>query len=428
MEPGNDAKQSVLWPGGANALRVGVICDLAEEMWPSMDLVAEMTMRHLISDHAGTIAARQLRPAMFRRFGRLPWVGEHRFVRNADRLLNRFLDYPRWLRHQLEDTDIFHLIDHSYAQLIHELPPERTIVTCHDLDTFRCLIAPDREPRSRPFRMMTQRILNGLLKAAHVICVSHATHAALMKSGWFSPDRVSVIHYGVHPTLSVNADPSIDLQVHRMLDAAPAVPLLLHVGSGIPRKRIDVLLRVYARIRAALPEARLIRVGSKLNEEQTKLAHELGVTDGISVFPFLEKRQLAAVYRKSTLLLQTSDAEGFGLPVIEAMACGCPVLASDIPPLREAGGVAAQFCPVGDIDAWAETAINILRESPDSREQRRVAALAQAGRFSWPEAVAETVRTYQRVVGFRTVSPQIADLDPRLSRKTATAGGAGPVA
>jgi len=417
----------VPWPVAANPLKVGVICDLAEEKWPSMDLIAEMTMRHLIADHAEAIAATQLQPAMHRRLGRMPLMRGHRLARNADRFLNRFLDYPRWLRRQIDGFDIFHLVDHSYAQLIHELPPERTIVTCHDLDTFRCLIAPDREPRSRPFRLMTQRILDGLLKAAHVICVSDATQAALMKCGWFSADRVSVIHYGVHPILSVNSDPIVDSQVDRMLDAAPGAPLLLHVGSGIPRKRIDLLLRIYARIRSEFPAARLIRVGSMLNEAQTKLAHELGVADGISVFPFLEKRPLAAVYRKATLLLQTSDAEGFGLPVIEAMACGCPVLASDIPPLREAGGLAAEFCVVGDIEGWAAAAMNILREPPDAREQRRVAALAQAARFSWPEAIAQTVRVYRRVLELPTISPSIVNLDSSRSRNAA-AGGAGPSA
>jgi glycosyltransferase involved in cell wall biosynthesis len=158
------------------------------------------------------------------------------------------------------------------------------------------------------------------------------------------------------------------------------------------------LLRVYARIRSEFPQARLIRVGGTLNDAQAKLALELGITEGISVFPSLSKGCLAALHRKSTLLLQTSEAEGFGLPVIEAMACGCPVLASDIPALREAGGSAARFCAVGDIAGWAEAAVTILREAPDSREQRRTTVAAHASQFSWQENIAQTVRLYRKVL------------------------------
>jgi len=77
---------------------------------------------------------------------------------NADRLLNRFWDYPRWLRPRVRDFDLFHLVDQSYSQLVHELPAHRTVVTCHDLDTFRSVFEPDKEPRSMVFRAMSRRI------------------------------------------------------------------------------------------------------------------------------------------------------------------------------------------------------------------------------------------------------------------------------
>jgi glycosyltransferase involved in cell wall biosynthesis len=98
---------------------------------------------------------------------------------------------------------------------------------------------------------------------------------------------------------------------------------------------------------------------------------------------------LAALYRHARLVLMTSDAEGFGLPVVEALACGAPVLASDLPPFREVGGAAVTFCPRGDVDAWSNAVIRHLEhqgESPSSEVRREVAA-----RYSW-KAHAETVR------------------------------------
>ena len=81
---------------------------------------------------------------MQRCFGSVPVLGRRPWFRNADRLLNRFVNYPRYLRQHASEFDVFHIVDHSYAQLVHELPAARTVVTCHDLDTFRCLLDPER--------------------------------------------------------------------------------------------------------------------------------------------------------------------------------------------------------------------------------------------------------------------------------------------
>src|SRR4029453_12501754 len=148
--------------------RVAVVCDLLEENWPSMDLVGEMLLSNLRKDHSASILATCLRPPMRRRFTRVARAGNIPF--NADRFLNRFWDYPRWLGRQNQDFDLFHVVDHSYAQLVHQLPAARTVVTWHDLDTFRSVLEPEREPRGVAFRAMTRRILDGLRKAGHVAC------------------------------------------------------------------------------------------------------------------------------------------------------------------------------------------------------------------------------------------------------------------
>ena len=101
----------------------------------------------------------------------------------------------------------------------------------------------------------------------------------------------------------------------------------------------------------------------------------LGLEPHIIVLPFLERRVLAAVYRRAAVVLQPSDREGFGLPVAEAMACGTPVVASDLPPLREVGGAMASYCPVGDVEAWTSTVSELLdeRSTPSTRTGARVA-------------------------------------------------------
>jgi glycosyltransferase involved in cell wall biosynthesis len=110
---------------------------------------------------------------------------------------------------------------------------------------------------------------------------------------------------------------------------------------------------------------------------------------------------LAALYREAAILLQPSDAEGFGLPVIEAMACGCPVLASDIPPLREAGGSAAGYCPAGDVEAWSATLVKLLAErqtEPVRWEARRQDSERHAAQFTWRENANRTLAIYQKLL------------------------------
>lgn len=371
----------------ARRTRVAVVCDLREENWHSMNLVADALIERLETSHAETFNASRVCPPLRRRFSREGETAGRRF--NADRLFNRFLDFPRHVARRRSEFDVFHVVDHSYAQLVHSLPAERTVVTCHDLDTFRCILNPEAEPRSRAFKLMTRRVLGGLRKAARVVCVSEQTREELLACRLVEPARVSVVRNGVARAFSPLADMEADEEAARLLGPRDNDSVeILHVGSAARRKRLDVLLRVFARVRREFPQARLVRVGGELEGSHARLAEELRLRDSIVVLPFLKERTLAAVYRRAALLLQTSEREGFGLPVLEALASGLPVVASDLPVLREVGGSAAAYRAVGDVDAWAVAAVELLRErgeEPERWESRRADAFAHAARFSWEE-------------------------------------------
>lgn len=388
-------------------LRVALVCDFPEEGWHSMDLFGDMLQQQYRQNHANEIASRQLHAPFRLRFsGLFPHSAAERLLWNADRFINRFRDYPRWLKTQVNRFDLFHLIDHSYGQLVSALPPERTIVTCHDLDTFRCLLEPQIERRPKWFRAMTQKTLSGFLRAAYVICPSNSTRTALLDQGWFSQNRISVIYPGVDPVFFSAAEPKARQNLTEITGGSDEA-YLLHVGSTARRKRIDVLIRVLAAVSREFPKIRLVRVGGALTADQKALAAGLGVADRIFQAPLLSKDQLASIYRQAIMLLQPSDAEGFGLPVIEAMACGCPVVASDIAALREAGGTAARYCPPADIEAWSERIIEMLREreaAPGQWERRRADASRHASGYTWQENARQTLAVYQSV--WRAVQSQ----------------------
>jgi glycosyltransferase involved in cell wall biosynthesis len=155
----------------------------------------------------------------------------------------------------------------------------------------------------------------------------------------------------------------------------------MHVGSCIPRKRIDLLLEIVAAVRRLRPEARLVKAGGNWTAAQRQQIDRLGLGGVVEHRPNLSRPALAELYRSAELVLVPSEQEGFGIPVIEALACGTPVLASDLPTLREAGGEAAHYLPVGDVAAWSDFVIAALERNVPlaPREARK----AQAARFTW---------------------------------------------
>jgi glycosyltransferase involved in cell wall biosynthesis len=366
-----------------------------------MDLTAEMIHAAMHAYHQREVDCERWHPPFRTRWAKLPGRRARAVGRNVDRLYNRMVRYPAQLRHGVRSrpAQVYHLVDHSYAHLLHAIPPGRGIVTCHDLDTFRSVLDPVSEPRPRWFRLMTQRILDGLTRAAYIACVSQATHDQIAQLSLVPPNRVVTIPNGIAPEFSAQADPDADRAIEARL-GPPSGPELLHVGSTIPRKRIDLLLRIVAALAERWPDVRLVKVGTDFTSAQSDLATELGLAGRIVRLANLSRAELAATYRRSALVLQTSEAEGFGLPVAEAQACGAVVLASDLPVLREVGGNAALYAPVGDISAWVDLAAQALADRAESTPTwtaRREAGRAQAARFSWKRHSDELLVLYRAI-------------------------------
>ena len=381
--------------------RVALVSDLREERWHSMDLIAEMLLLNLRAPEARLVEAVQVRPAMVRRATRLPLLGATRTAETTDRIINRVWDYPRWLRPQGGDFDLFHIIDHSYAHLVTSLPPGRSLVMCHDLDAFQGVL-PGSSGGSLVGRALGRRLLEGLMAARKIVCGSLATRSELVSCGLVSAARITVVPNGVHPTCSPWPDPGAEREAAALLGPVDVTrPELLHVGSTIPRKRIDALLEVFALLRERHQNLRLIRVGDTFTHSQARLVSRLGLHDHVAVLPFVDRRVLAAIYRRAAVLLQPSDREGFGLPVAEAMACGTPVVASDIAALREVGGDAVSYCPVGDLDRWMSAVSQLLEEratDPNRWRARRAEGTAQAKRFNWQEHARRMTDVYRDVL------------------------------
>lgn len=364
-----------------------------------MDLVSEMLASRL-SD-SSSIRALQICAKFQSRATRLPVLRTQNSFGMIDRLLNRYWDYPHWLKQHIHRFELFHVIDHSYAHLVNVLPARRTIVTCHDLDAFRSLWQESRPPASWILHPLFRRTLRGLQNAAMVTCVSASVREQILEHNLLPSDRIRVIPNGVHPICSPIEDRA-DSELSTLIGPrSREVAELLHVGSTIPRKRIDVLLGIVARLRGMnQSQVRLVRIGGEFTAAQNRMIQELQIADCIVCLPSLSWPLLAAAYRRADLYLQTSDSEGFGLPVAEAMACGTLAIASDLKVLRETGGDAATYCGIADVEEWAAKIASLLhdkKQNPAGWEARRERSLAQAAKFSWKNFAQEMAELYLEV-------------------------------
>ncbi len=294
------------------------------------------------------------------------------------------------------------------ADLVHSLdlipPPTRLplVVTVHDLATAE-LPSLHRERARR----MQGRQLAALERAAAVLTVSQAVANSLIDGG-LEPVRIHVTPNGL-TTLPAPAEPPI-----------PEGPFILAVGTLEPRKAHDVLIQAFAAAR--LEDPRLVFAGPTDGRqgELENLASSLGVGDRVTILGPVADAALAGLYRRATLLCMPSLAEGFGLPVLEAMAAGLPVVASDLPAIREVAGEAAVLVPPGDVDALSLALADTVRNA-QLRETLRHRGSERAAAFTWEATAEATIGAYRAALergGRHGLGRQSPDARNRSARRS----------
>ena len=372
------------------ALRLAALLDPLGEGWPSMDLAGDELVTAL-RQWPDEVAVTAIRPQLSPVARRL--LGTRHAALNADRLLTRFAGYPTQALLGRRHQQVFHVADQVYAHLTHVLPAGRTGVYCHDLDAFACLVDPGSPGKPAWFRAMTRATLSGLEKAAVVFHSTEVIRRQILAAGLVGPERLVHAPMGVAAEFTPAPGPS-DLAL--IADDLPGLTgrYLLHVGSALPRKRLDVLLDVAAAVRAEHPDLQLVQVGATFPAEVEERVDALQQRAALHrPSGRIERSVLAALYRGAAAVLVTSDAEGFGLPVIEALACGAPVVASDIEVLREVGGPAVRYCPVADVAAWASTVGAVLAGAAPPLQVRA----EQAAGYTWDRHARIILTAYQEL-------------------------------
>jgi glycosyltransferase involved in cell wall biosynthesis len=289
----------------------------------------------------------------------------------------------------LDDVDLFHAA-HTILPRGLRMP---TVATIHDL---LAIELPRLHRQGWDGAVKRWYYPSGVWRALRQATRIVTTTAAMAdRVAHFCPparQRTVVIPLACDPMFRPAAEPR-DVSGRLRTNLRISGPYFLVVGQNSPTKKQADALRAFAA--AAPPPWRLVLVQRQTTGHPLgQLSTALGIADRTVWLPAVDRQSLVTLLQGAAALLQPSLYEGFGLPVIEAMACGCPTIVSDLPTLREVTGGASITVPPGAIEAWAG-AIARVAGSADLRAELAARGLERAAAFSWDRCARETLDVYR---------------------------------
>lgn len=314
----------------------------------------------------------------------------------------RTIPFPRLWTHlrlsaemQRHPPDVLFVPSHVIP-LVH---PPRAIVTIHDLGY---LAFPETHPFARRLELHLTTLWS-TRAASGIIAISQATRADLISHYLVPPAKVRVIHHGLAPRFQPVQDrytlvaTCARYGIGQTRHADP-LPYLLYVGTVQPRKNLARLIDAFAQViqngTPALPgPVQLVIAGKKgwLTQTIEQRAAAVGIADQVHFTGYVSDADLPALLSGALAFVFPSLYEGFGMPILEAMACGTPVLTSTTSSLPEVAGDAALLVDPQDTCAIAR-ALSRLLDDAALRDQLRSRGLAHAAHFTWDRCAVETLR------------------------------------
>jgi glycosyltransferase involved in cell wall biosynthesis len=286
---------------------------------------------------------------------------------------------------------LFHATEHLLMPLW-DVP---TVLTIHDL--IPQLLPEHHKPLNRWYLNWTMPLY--CRRADHIIAVSEATRRDLLATYHLPPDKVTVIHEAASPRFHPQPE-----SVQERVRKAYGLPkdYLLYVGTIEPRKNLERLLEAWTPLRLTGECPPLVVVGRRgwLSDSFYAAVDESPVREDIVLTGYVQDADLPVIYSAATAFVWPSLYEGFGLPPLEAMACGTPVVCADASSMPEVVGDAALLFDPEDEHAMM-SAIRRIVEDGNLRDELGKRGLIQSAKFSWSRAAEETLIVYEQLLASR---------------------------
>ena len=286
--------------------------------------------------------------------------------------------------------DLFHSPDFVLPPVSGNIP---TLLTVHDLSFVHF---PEVYPEVL-VNYLNKVVPWSVARATHILADSAATKQDLM-AVWQVPDEKFRVLYSGVGSAFVRVEDEKRITAVRQKYYLGDVPYLLSVGTVQPRKNYQMLIQAFAPLADKWPHNLYIAGGKGwLYDEMTAEIEKQGLANRVRFIGFVDDEDLPTLYSGAGLYLFPSLYEGFGLPMLEAMACGVPVIASDVSSLPEVGGETAVMLPPNNRSEWTQ-AIDMVLSSPEKQQKMISAGYQKIRKFSWGKSSVQLLRIYQTLL------------------------------
>lgn len=318
-------------------------------------------------------------------------------ILRVQKYYERFWRFPQLVEQQ--KADVYHILDHSEAHITYGLKKlgKPVVVTCHDLINF---YYKNNLQGSVKLPFISHRMwlyaVKGMKQADAVVTVSSMTAKDATKILDIKPAKISVVPNAVESIFKPLPQEEID-KFRQQSGISPETLCLLNVGSNHPRKNIDTVLKAVDALKQRGVSVHLWKAGADFNEEQTTFIRNQNLENNISYLGKPDKASLIQFYNAADILIAPSLHEGFGITLLEAMACGTPVITANVSAMPEVVGDAGILVEPLDYQSMADAAINIQKDST-FRQQLIEKALTRVKQFTWESTSEQIAKIYEELL------------------------------
>jgi glycosyltransferase involved in cell wall biosynthesis len=316
----------------------------------------------------------------------------------AQKSYERFWHFPQKVQQQT--TDIFHIIDHSDAHIVRWLRKtgKPIVVTCHDLIN---IVYPDNLQNSVRLPIISDRLgrysIESMEYADAIVAVSAETAKNIGKVLNIEPDRVTVIPNAVDSTFQPL--PEEQSQAFRSQLKVPADTFcLLNVGGNQPRKNLMGILKALKLMKQLGLSVQLWKISDDFTDEAKCFIQANDLANLIEYLGYLDKPTLVRAYNAADVLLAPAFHEGFGITMLEAMACGTPVISSNVSAMPEVVGDAGILVDPHDSQSIADAVVR-LRNNPIYYQELKAKGMLRVQSFTWEKVAEQMTRVYENLFG-----------------------------
>jgi len=297
--------------------------------------------------------------------------------------------YSNLVKKRIMPDNVKHIIYQDLAYLLDSIKLDKSIVTCHDL-------IPWVYERNRS--KFWKNNINGLKKADRIITVSQFSKNEIIKHLKYPENKIYVVPDAVDRSIYYKKR---DKRILNRLNIHSNEKIVLYVGSEEPRQNVDKLINAFAKLKEELPEIKLIKIGDSnlygAREKLLGLVKTFNLENDIFFIGQVSEDELPRWYNAADLFVYPCTYAGFGLPPLEAMACGIPVITSNMSSLPEVVGDAGIMVDPLKINALADNMYKVITDDDLGNEMSKK-GLKRAKLFNWNESAQKTIQIYKEML------------------------------